>query len=254
MAQKPRRDEILQYLEQNGFSTVGELVELLHYSTATVYRDLNELEHQNLVRRSYGGVELVGRGTMTLARRYDYMQPEKRHLAAMAAEYVKDGETISLAGGSTVACMVPYLGKKKNISVIVHDLRVAEQLGALGVDVICLGGRICDPPSILMGDDTVENAMKYRVDKIFFSATGLTPDGQISVMEKYYLLYHVMMQGADKVCFLADHTKLEQRGDRRLCDFSAVDYVVSDIDFSGDIRGKYPKTEFVFVDGKVKRG
>lgn len=252
MAQKPRRDEILKYLEENGFATVNELVELLHYSSATVYRDLNELEHLNLVKRSYGGVELAEkRGKLNINQRYDYMRPEKRMLARTAAEYVKDGETVFFIGSSTVEYMTPYLNGKK-FHAITHNIRMVEHFSEMGIDVTCLGGKMFDAPSILMGDDTVECAMKYHVDKAFLSPTGFTEDGQIDVTAPYYLIYRVMMKNAKKVYLLVDHSKLGKRSDRRLCDFSAIDCVIGDIEFSEETKAMYPDTEFLCVKSEEK--
>ena len=59
MYQKERLERILDFLNRNGYATVKELTELLHYSTATVNRDLNALEQMKKIKRSYGGAEPV---------------------------------------------------------------------------------------------------------------------------------------------------------------------------------------------------
>ena len=56
MNAKERQAQILEILDQQGFATVKQLVDLLEYSSATVNRDLNALEERHLVLRSYGGV------------------------------------------------------------------------------------------------------------------------------------------------------------------------------------------------------
>ena len=70
MYQKERIDEILEILKANGYVTVKFLTEALHYSTATINRDLNIMEKQKLVHRSYGGVELVKNKSIPLPFRY----------------------------------------------------------------------------------------------------------------------------------------------------------------------------------------
>ena len=250
MVQKPRRDAILQILEQKGFVTINELVELLHYSAATVYRDLKELEHLNLVKRSYGGVELMRRdgGTMSLMRRYGYMKPEKRRLARMAAECVEDGETIFLTGGSTVEYMAPFLAGKKNIHVITHNIRLVEYLGEMGIEVTCLGGRMLDPPSTLLGEETIENAMKFHTDKAFLSPMGISEEGDIEVSKEYYMIYYVGMKRTKKVYYLADRSKWRRRSDLCVCDLSDVDCVITDFDFPEALREKFPETEFLVAE------
>lgn len=59
MYQKERVDEILKILHENNYVNVKYLCDKIGYSKATINRDLNYMEEQNLVVRSYGGVELV---------------------------------------------------------------------------------------------------------------------------------------------------------------------------------------------------
>ncbi len=250
MAQKPCRDAILQILEQKGFVTINELVALLHYSPATVYRDLKELEHLNLVKRSYGGAELKSRngGSMSLMRRYGYMKPEKRRLAQIAAECVEDGDTIFLVGGSTTEYMAPFLAGKKNIHVITHNIRLVEHFGEMGIEVTCLGGKMFDPPSTLLSEETIENAMKFNTDKAFLSPMGISEEGDIEVFEDYYMIYYVGMKRAKKVYYLADRSKWCRRADRRVCDLSDVDCVITDFDFPDSFKEKFPETEFLVAE------
>ena len=53
--------------------TVGELTSLLHYSTATINRDLNTLEEQRAVIRNYGGVRLAEPMLMPFSERAVFM-------------------------------------------------------------------------------------------------------------------------------------------------------------------------------------
>ena len=66
MTRKERIDAIIDIINKNGFVTVKFLTEELHYSTATINRDHNALENQNIVKRSYGGAEIVQPKTTSL--------------------------------------------------------------------------------------------------------------------------------------------------------------------------------------------
>lgn len=247
MAQRERLDKILEIVEKSGFIVVGELIERLHYSSATVYRDLGELERLGLVKRKHGGVEALNHGWLKTPHRYGYMKPQKRKLAEEAAKHVEDGDAVFIGGGTTTYYMIPYLAEKRDIHVITHDLYLTEHLSERGVKTTCLGGQIQDPPWILLGDDTVENAAKYRASKLFFSVTGVTEDGHVSVIEPYYLLDRVMMERSKRIYLLADHSKLNREAERWLCDFSSVDFVISDVAFPEQTKKTYPKTNFISV-------
>ena len=88
--------------------TVKYLTETLHYSTATINRDLNTMEKQNLVKRSYGGAELAEQKVIPLFFRYSKMRPVKNKIAKKAADFVKDGDTIFIDCSTTAQ----YMGEK----------------------------------------------------------------------------------------------------------------------------------------------
>ena len=57
MYRKERLDRIIELIETRGFVTVKTLTSELHYSTATVNRDLNILSQMKRIRRTAGGAE-----------------------------------------------------------------------------------------------------------------------------------------------------------------------------------------------------
>ena len=67
------------------------------------------------------------------------------------------------------------------------------------------------------------------------------------------MLSRIMMEHSQKIYLLADHSKLNLHAERRLCDFSAVDYLISDIDFPESTVKKFPKTNFIFVPSEDKK-
>lgn len=54
-----RQQEIVNYLKNNQFARVTDLIELVNYSEATIKRDLVCLEKSGLIRRVRGGAMLV---------------------------------------------------------------------------------------------------------------------------------------------------------------------------------------------------
>ena len=92
MIPKARQEEILTILAAQKYVTVKYLTHVLHYSTATINRDLNEMEKMGLLKRTYGGAEAVGEHSLpSLPMRQFYMQKEKRHNAYEAAKLDRKG-------------------------------------------------------------------------------------------------------------------------------------------------------------------
>lgn len=252
MSQKIRQEQILQILKNQGYVTVRYLSDALQFSTATINRDLNTMQRQGLVKRSYGGVEAIAQRRLPpLVQRQFYHKREKRLIAEAAAEHIENGETVFLDGSTTVQYMVPFLLQKKDLTVITNSLRLAIELGDSSHSVVCLGGKVVERPHVLHSDETIENAMRYLPDKMFFSVHAITESGQIPT--SMYLLYKLMIKNSREAWFLTDRTKLVPRLDQILCDFSALTGVISDFDFPQKTRELYPNVTFISVDESNSR-
>lgn len=249
MYQKERLDSILEHVRRYGYVTVKYLVGALHYSNATINRDLNILEGQKLVRRTYGGVEIVESTDVPLPFRYHKMRSEKLKICKKAAELIEDGDTVFIDAATTTEPMAEFLTDKKNITVITNNIAIVTRLSEYNIRVICLGGKVIEPPCMLDGSDTVENARKYHANKLFFATGYVTEDGHICAGEAYYMLQQVMIANSDEVYYLADHDKLKRAMGLRkiMCDFDRVTGVISDYEFSEEIRKKFPNTQFIKV-------
>ena len=55
-----RQQEIMNYLKEKQFATVGELAAAVYASESSVRRDISELEKRGCACRVYGGVVLPG--------------------------------------------------------------------------------------------------------------------------------------------------------------------------------------------------
>jgi DeoR/GlpR family transcriptional regulator of sugar metabolism len=250
MYQKERLDEILQIIKKYGYVTVKYLVGTLHYSNATVNRDLNILEKQGLIVRSYGGVELTQTtGGVPLPFRYHKMHAEKLKIAKRASELVEDGDTVFIDASTTTELMGEFLRDKKDLTVITNNVSLVTQLSEYGVDVFCLGGKVIEKPCMLGGMDTIETAMKLRADKAFFASACVYDDGRIGASGEYALLQTVMMNNASESYYLADSDKVNNDAlvKRYVCDFSRLKGIISDYDFPEEIKKKFSKTQFIKV-------
>lgn len=247
MHQKERIDTITQILEKNGFVTVKHLIDELHYSSATVNRDLNYMQNQGIVKRSFGGVELAEEKRTPLYFRYSKMRPIKNKLGKIAAELVKNKDTIFIDCSTTAQYVGKYITDKKELTVITNNLSVASFLSEYNLNSICLGGQIVEPPYMMYSAQTVENARMYSADKFFFSAGGITEDGKICCAESeiHTLLIETMMANSREKILIFDHEKVRQQGNRYLATFDDIDVVITDFRFSKEVKNKYKNTKFI---------
>ena len=246
MYQKTRLENIMERLNRQGYMTTRQLMNELHYSCATINRDLNLLEKQGLLKRKYGGAELVEQKNIPLVYRYDKMRQEKRKLAKKAAEFVMPGDTIFIDGTTTTQIIGEYILEIDDITVITNNTALCTYLSQYGTKVVCLGGEMFESPYMLLSDITVQNALHFHADKMFFSTGGTTPQGRIWDSE-YMLMHQVMAQNSDKVYYLVDHEKLGNTAKKFLFDFDSVNCVISDFVFDDAVIQRFCDTEFVCV-------
>ncbi len=248
MYSEERLQRIMDMLNKYNYVTVKYLVNELHYSNATVNRDLKVLEERKMIKRSYGGVELIKSEAIPFQFRSLKMKPEKNKIACEAAKLIKNGDTIFIDGSTTTQYLCSYIVNRKNITVVTNNLAVVSILSSYNINVICLGGKVYEAPSVLNSDLTVENAYKYKVDKMFFSTGAFSADGQIDSRGGYYLLLKTMALNAKKLYYLADHAKADRNIKEVLFDFDKINYVISDYKFPEGTKNKYKNTKFVEVD------
>ncbi len=248
MYQKERLERIMDFLNRNGFATVKELTELLHYSTATVNRDLNALEGMKKIKRSYGGAEPVKEKAIPLPFRYEKMKVAKKRIAKAAAALIEDGDTVFIDNSTTAQYIGRYLTEKKSLTVITNNIMLASFLSEAGITVKVLGGTIVEVPSMLAGPETVENAMRYRTDKVFFATGGVSEDGIIQdSTDTYVLLEKVVISRTQRAYYLVDSDKVGKRLAFCTHTFSDVAGVISDYPFSDACKEKHPSTRFITV-------
>ena len=248
MFQEERIKIITELLKKNGFVTVKFLTDELHYSSATINRDLNLMQKKKLIKRSYGGVELVKQRGVPLMFRYNKMRPEKNKIAKRAAQLIMDGDTIFIDGTTTSQYLGKYITEKKNLTVITNNMALAQFLSENGVRVVVLGGTIVESPHMIADTETVLMAEKYHADKFFFSVGTLSENGEIGISDMYYLLDKAMVKNSQKTVLLADHEKIKPAPKHIWGTLKDVDMIISDYEFTDEVKQIYPDTEFILVE------
>ena len=197
MYQSERLEKILKILEENGYTTVKYLTDELHYSNATVNRDLALLEAKKLVKRSYGGVELEEKKGVPLVFRYHKMKSSKMKIARTAAELIEDGDTVFIDATTTTQYMGHFLADKKDITVITNNMALATYLADVGKSVICLGGEIVEAQITCQSCSAFESqtiALKASFPALFFIFQALYTIIEFFRVKRALKKYHGMLE------------------------------------------------------------
>ena len=127
-----RQQTIVNHLKINQFARITELIDLVNYSEATVKRDLVVLEQSGLIRRVRGGAMLVDNQKIDVP----YMmkithleeESEKRYIADIAANLIKDDMVLFLDSSTTSLHLVRNLGRFEGLQIITNGVITAAML------------------------------------------------------------------------------------------------------------------------------
>ncbi len=247
MYKKERVDAILSILRKQGYATVKQISADLGYSTATVNRDLNFMEKQLLIRRSYGGVEPIENTYIPLIFRYAKNKSVKKRLCKCAASFVEPGDVIFVDASTTTQFMGPYLTEIEGITVITPNIALAVFLLEHGVKTIVLGGSVAEEPYFLGDSETVRAVRHYRADKCFISPGGVNEWGEIGASEQTVELHREFLARSHKRFYLL-HTNKIFRFYQSFASLADVDTVISDADYTKQFGAKFPDTEFIVAN------
>lgn len=138
-----RAELIMEILKKYKYTTVDFLVKELHYSPATIRRDLTYLEANGLVKKSYGGVSINEYAKPVIIREHENIDVKTR-IAKKASELINEHNSVFVDGTTTTYFLGEFLKNKKNITVTTSNLKLATYLGENNVKCYVMGGRVID--------------------------------------------------------------------------------------------------------------
>jgi hypothetical protein len=107
-----RRRHILEILNRDGRVRVGDLAKQFRTSQVTIRKDLDALQAHGRIYRSHGGALPARESALedpSLREEEKLHRKEKMHIAAAAANMVRDGQVVILASGTTTTAIASAL-------------------------------------------------------------------------------------------------------------------------------------------------
>lgn len=233
MHNREREQEILNMLKSSGgFVTVKQFCQALFASESSIRRDLQALEAQGLVKRSYGGASLSGSYStiVTFNHRTRQNIAAKREIAKKAAALIGDGEIVFLDQSSTAFYLAEELKKFSSLTVVTNNIEILMLLSDSGLRVMASGGFLSEENrNCLIGGDAQHTFETVYADWLFFSVNALSHDGIVSDCSREEInVRHAMLRNAEKKVLLCDSSKFGLRAPYRQCGLQEVDYLISE--------------------------
>jgi len=178
-----REQEILREVQRAGGSCrIGYLARQLKVSDETIRRNIKTLEASGLVKKVHGGVSLAGMVSVVeppFQRRMDRHADSKKILATKVATMIKNGESLFLDVGSTMAYLAESLQNHHDLYVVTNSITVAQLLtGRNNNRVFLAGGELRGLDGAAFGQDAISFINRFNVKYAIMSVAAINaPSG-----------------------------------------------------------------------------
>ncbi len=235
-----RQQKILQLIRVERVVRVEDLGVELNVSSATIRRDLVDLEGRGKLRRVHGGaVALEGRleEPPIFDDKASVAVEEKRSIATEALKFIQPEDTIYVDGGTTTLELIRMIRDLQNITVVTNSLRAAVELGGSGPRLILIGGELRRRSQTLVGPLTRGTLSELHVDKAFMGTMGLTiEEGMTTTDPAEAYTKELVMKQAGEVILLVDSEKIGKISFARSGEIDQIDHILTDRGVPADFK------------------
>lgn len=199
----------------------------------TIRRDLEKLEKQKVLVRTYGGAVLTEKTNddepFSIRSRENIEC--KKSIALVISDMIQDGEVVMMDSSTSSLEVGKSIGNSKKVTLITNSMGLAMEMVQYDkTQVICVGGTLRRRAISFIGPATRQAIQNYYADKVILSCKGI--DMEKGVMESNEMesdVKRAMIATARTVILAIDHTKFDSVAMVRSCDLAKVDIVVTDI-------------------------
>lgn len=226
-----RRAEIMHRLKAAGFLSVTYLTGVLGVSDMTVRRDLKRLSRDGELRVVHGGASLPHGALRTadFGSRVVLELAAKQRIGRHAARLIRPGTTIAIDAGTTPYELAVALPTDFAGCVITHSVPVLQHMLAVpSARMIGLGGELLAESQALVGALTVEALAGLHAEIVFLGAAAVNSRGVFASADLERPTKQALINSADRVVLLADHTKFDASAPVRLAGLDQIDCLVTD--------------------------
>lgn len=232
LRRQDRQREILHKLKPGESLVIARLAQELEVSEETIRRELRVLEARGEVVWTHGVVQLAAVSSEgPHDRRMQENLAEKTRIAAAAAPFVRDGDTLFIDAGTT-ACYVAraLAGVRRELKVITNSLVVAQTLGGRDGNSLFLAGGELDYDYKAFSDHVAQDYVsQFTPHLAILTVGGVHPDhGLTDRHAREAAMSRIVYERADRVLLAADHTKFGRLGLIRTASPEEVDILVTD--------------------------
>ncbi|HHH3554215.1 TPA: DeoR/GlpR family DNA-binding transcription regulator [Klebsiella pneumoniae] len=188
--------DIAEIVRKNGEIKVDDLAEMLAVSGVTIRNDLNYLEQQGYLKRSFGGAIYTAQAGAPVAMTREAPAVRDKALetemARQVAAQIENGETLFLGQGSIL----------RKLNDLGHVALAQEFLNG---ETVLLGGVLSGQGRIVEGELALKALGHYRPSRALIAVDHIAEDGTLSVRNEVtaHLLSEAVAQSKRVIAIVA---------------------------------------------------
>lgn len=238
-----RKNSILGLLQSDGRVVVSELAEKFDVSEETIRRDLEKLERDGLVQKSYGGAVLNenAQSDMPLAVRKRTNVIGKQKIAELVSRCVPDNSSIMLDSSSTALFIAKRIKDRKNMVVITNSLEILVELkDRKEWKIFSSGGQLGEDSLALVGSQADKMISSFHVDSAIISCKGFDINkGFTDSNDMHASTKRTMLENCEKRVLAVDSSKFNRIAFNVVGTLSDIDVLVTDLKPADDWLEKF---------------
>ncbi len=227
-----RQKKILQILHKDGFVKVTNLSVEYDVSEETIRRDLQKLESDGHLYRTYGGAYLsqVVNPDLPVSFREEVLVESKSNIAQICTGLIDERDTVILDASTTALHIAQKLNGFQRLTVITNSIKIVSALAEnSGIKVLCCGGTLRTPSMSFVGQESLRYLDNYYADKAFVSCTSIDKlKGITDTNEMEAQVRQKMFNRASTRILIADTTKFNSTSFAVILPLSEINMVVTD--------------------------
>ena len=233
-----RRNAILSKLYLDGKVIVSALSQEFDVTEETIRRDLDKLDKEGLVKKSYGGAVLVQNFSTDLPHsvRKKANVEAKQKIAEKIITLFQDGVCIMLDASSTALLLLNYIRNLKNITLITNSVEALIELSDKDDwNVFSTGGKLKKGSLSLVGPSAEKTIRSFHVDYAVCSSKGLDiTRGITDSNEKDSEMKQAIFESAETKILCVDSSKFDKISLIKVGNVNEVDIIATDTEPSAN--------------------
>lgn len=226
-----RKNKIKEIITEKKSVIVSELATLFKVTEETIRKDLQQLEEEGFLTRTYGGAYVSeGVENDVDVNLREHIQVEgKQKIADMCLNYINNGDSIFL-DASTTSLYIASCIKGKRLTVTTNSIKIVSMLSDdPNIKLVIIGGRIEQPSMSALGRNAESNLNNYFFDAAFISCRAISMvHGITDSNEQQAQIRKLAIEHANHTYLVADYTKFDRTAFTKICEFKNINTIISD--------------------------